>query len=76
MPEIDRFNPPFERAAWIWAAGAAIVAVALTYWATSGNEPRQLAQNSPPSVSEPFLTPPITQPAPARPAQPANPDEL
>ncbi len=74
MAETGRFNPPFDRAAWIWMAGAALVAVALTYWATLGSEPRQLtAENTPPVVTEPFLVPPITQPAPAR---PAGPDEL
>ena len=74
MAETGRFNPPFDRTAWLWVAVAAIVAVALTYWATSGNEPRQVtAENTPPTVSEPFVRPPITQPAPAR---PANPDEL
>jgi hypothetical protein len=71
MAETGRFNPPFERTTWIWVASAAVVAVALTFWATSGNEPRQLTAEN--TTIAPYMAPPITQPTPARPAPP---DEL
>jgi hypothetical protein len=69
------FNPPFERTEWMWIAGAAIVAMALTYWATSGNSQRRVTAENIQTVTEPYLMPPITQLPPA-PAQPAHPDEL
>ena len=75
MAETGRFNPPFERAACLWVTGAAIIAIALTYWATSGNQLRQVTAEITQTVSEPYLVPPITQPAPG-PARSAHPDEL
>ena len=63
------FNPPFERTLWIWIAIAAGIGMAMTYWATFGRERPQLAASDIPTVSEPLLLPPITQPAPARPPE-------
>jgi hypothetical protein len=75
MAESSRFNPPFGGAVWIWTACAAAVAIALTYWATSAGERRQITATNIPTVSEPLLLPPITQPPP-QPATPAAPDGL
>ena len=56
------FNPPFDRSVWVWIMGAAVVSIALTYWATSGRERPQVAARDLPTVSEPLLPPPIAQP--------------
>ena len=56
------FNPPLDRSVWIWIIGAAVVSVAMTYWATSGRH-SQVTANTIPAAEEPQLVPPITQPA-------------
>jgi len=73
MDDLDRsrprgFNPPLDRSVWIWIAGAAIVSVAMTYWATAGRNHAQVTEHTIPTVQEEPLLPPITQPA-TRPAE-------
>src|SRR5262249_20253722 len=52
------FNPPLDRSVWIWIIGAAVVSVAMTYWATSGRH-SQVTANTIPAADEPQLVPPI-----------------
>jgi hypothetical protein len=73
MAETSRFNPPFDRTAWILALCVTVVAVALTFWATSGDEHRQVTATNVSTVGEAQLEPPITQPGPAEPARPTSP---
>jgi hypothetical protein len=67
-PDHRGFSSPTDRTVWAWIAGAAIVAIVLTFLATAGSEHPKVAGDTDTVGQGQRVVPPITQPTPLKPS--------